>query len=453
MSRVIYKTLFEVQLLHEYYVTNVDGINIFNDINNKEAFLQNRFNKSLSSISNDVVYQLPNPVDEMFRNHYLKLVPAYSGFSILARVYEVVLADGTILYEPYVKLPSNANLLTLVSLKNHQLAAVTNKRINQPIPAAYYFTNLDIISTQAFPVLAAGVPDFDESYHYQQGELYVDENNNTVLYFLDGNNPVFLPVKVDGYASSSDELVVPLQFIYKFNAGDKVTKANFELTDSKGNIVRSYLFENNQPLQKQAVNFTHIKSTQINPGETTVLSLPLSPFNASVVYSLKVTINDAKILLHKIIFFDNKQDLQSCLAIVNINPVAENPQFSLYAEDGFIKHRKLPDGAVTPAPVFEVRIKSRVSFWRYINEKHAKLKADTYPDFLQRSGSNNLVSKVPRPFTALAGTYVLRDENGKIISEKYLPNPQSDERLTIEEQKIYADIQVATSAMFPLDTS
>jgi len=104
-------------------------------------------------------------------------------------------------------------------------------------------------------------------------------------------------------------------------------------------------------------------------------------------------------------------------------------------------------------PVFELRVKSTVSFWRYINDRQAKLKLDNNSPFLQRSGTKNLVSKLPRAASALPKMFTVKDNGGAILQKRFLPNPESDERLMIDRGKIYSDILVPVSDLFPIDNT
>jgi len=455
MLDIIYKKLFEVQLLHEYYLTKTDETTVFDDLNNKDVFLNDNFTNGVPNAGDDLLYLLPPAIQEVFNNFHLRLVPSYAGFSVMTKVTENVLSDGTIAYKPLVQMPATANLLVQLSPKNNLLVTVTNKRIDKNIPAVYYFTNEDIPSAKTFPVLSAGIPVFDSSYAYEQGELYTDSSGKLCLFYMNGSAKDFLPVTGDGYANTSDELLVPLQFNYRFNGTDNVTKANFELIDHTGKTVRSYEFVSELPLKKQLINFSNNQNPAIvDPPDDAIASLPLSGVSAETVYSLSVTINDTATVVQKLIFFDDDDILTGCWGIVNIKPQVTNTEYNLYDANGLILYRKKTDGTVAnPAPVFEVRVKSRATFWRYINDRNGILKDDISPSFLQRDGTNNLASLVPRNASALPRMFTIKNSSGNITKQQFLPNPETDGQITIEGQKIYTDIPVPQSSLFPLDTS
>lgn len=442
MVSVIYKTLFKVQILHEYYLTKTDETTVFDNLNNKESFLTDNFDKNIPSVSDDLLYELPQVIQNLFSNFHLRLLPDYTGFSVLTEVRENFLADGTIGYKPLVQLPATANLIVQLSLKNNLLDVVTDSRINKTIPGAYYFTNEDLITARKFPTLSSGIPLFDLSYTYEQGELYIDDNGKIFQFDLDE------PVSGFGYANTRDQLLVPLQFTYSFAKADNVTHAIFELKNKKGEIVRSYEFDNELPLQKITINFRNNQSPKLDSSIDTIISLPQSTVAAENIYMLNVTVNNSKTLMHTLIFWDDDTSMNRCWAVINIKPGVTNTDFCLYNADGTIKYSKLPDGSVTAIPVFEVRLKSRIVYWRYINNRLGKLKGDSGDPFLEQEG-NNLVSKKPKPSAYLPTLY--KDDNDNNLH--YFPNPDSNGRIIVDGKKFYTDILVPESKMFPVDSS
>ncbi len=56
MPGTIYKPLFEVQLLHEYYLTDSNETTVFQDTAKKELFLENMFDIDAPSISSSISY-------------------------------------------------------------------------------------------------------------------------------------------------------------------------------------------------------------------------------------------------------------------------------------------------------------------------------------------------------------------------------------------------------------
>lgn len=453
MASVMYKRLFEVQLLHEYYLTDSEETSIFHDINKKDVFLQKMLNQNVPSVSEAISYKIPEALQQFFSGYHLVLIPGYAGFSVMAHVSEKILQDGTKVYVPKFPLPAESSLIIKLILKKSILSAVTNSRLSKNIPAIYYFTNQDIDSLKSFPALSAPIPAFDSNRKYQQGELYSTMDGKICQYYVNGTNADFLAVTGDGYVNTADELVVPLRFNYRFNETDNVSKSTFELSDHSGKLVKSWSFVYPLPVKTQVLDVSNGQRPGSGPPSEKIAALPLSARFPLNIYTLKVTVNDTIEAKYRIVFFDENQSLQDCWGIVDIKAFADNPAFNLYEDDGHLKYRKMTDGSIVHAPVFELRVKSRVSFWRYINDRQAKLKLDNNSPFLQRSGTKNLVSKLPRAASALPKMFTVKDNSGVILQKKNLPNPDSDERITIDQGKIYSDILVPVSDIFPLDNT
>ncbi|MDH7460645.1 hypothetical protein QEG73_05125 [Chitinophagaceae bacterium 26-R-25] len=443
MADINYKKLFTVQLLHEYYLTDKNNTSLFDSNLSNDDYLLEMFGLDVPSVSKNFVYEVPDMMPNIFQNYQLRIVPEYAGFSVMARVTQTTLPDQTKAYKPFVKLPDDLNIIIQLTATNQLINAVTNRRINKAIPTAYYFTNEDLDTAKVFPELTGMVPDHDESYSYEQGELFMDSGSIKLFYF-NGTTAASLPVNGSSYASSTDEIIAPLQFVYKFDDSDIVTSAVFTLNDHAGVTVRTFKIANNQPFRNVQLNFTHDQSTKNGVPEASIQVLPGSANTQENAYTLNVVVNNDKSYSHKLMFYEYRTSVP--WALISIKPVVANEEFCLYDTDGFIRYRKNPDGSVVSAPVYEVRVKSRNTFWRYINDENKKLDprgTQLAIDFLQAEG-NNLITKKPRDISFLATSFG---------ADKYLPNPENDGRIKIENGKFYSDIAVSRSTTFPLDTS
>jgi len=352
MASVNYKRLFEVQLLHEYYLTDSEETTVFHDMSKKEVFLQKMLSQNVPSVSDGISYEIPDAIKEAFKAYCLRLVPGYAGFAVMAEVSEKILPDGTKVYVPKSALPVESSILIQVILKKSLLRAITNTRINKNIPAIFYFTNQDIDSRKTFPVLSAPIPAFDLNHEYEQGELYAATDGKIRQYYLNGANADSMPITGDGYANTADELVVPVQFLYRFNGTDNVVNATFKLNDSSGKLVRIWSFKYVQPVKTQMIDVRSGQRLALDPPEEKILTLPLSNKIPLNIYKLNVTINDTKEDTHRLIFFDEDKSLQDCWAIVDIKAYADNPAFNLYEDDGFLKYRRMADGTMVRPPRF-----------------------------------------------------------------------------------------------------
>ena len=170
---VIYKTLFEIRLHHEFYLTRSDGTTIFEELNpqDRETFLADEFMEDRDSVNDDIRFEFPQSLQSTYESSFLKLIPSYSGCRVTVRVKPKKLADKTLVFEPFVPLTNGLHIFILVQRKNSALDNYTNVRIKRNLPSIYFFSNSDSPGAKTFPFLTNSIPVQDSSFAYEQGEL------------------------------------------------------------------------------------------------------------------------------------------------------------------------------------------------------------------------------------------------------------------------------------------
>ena len=445
---VIYKILFEVKLLHEFYLTQTDGQTVF-DLpaqSDRLNFLLERFKLGKTSISNDLLFILPERLKKVFGDQHLKLLPAYSGCKVAIEVQKQVQPDGTTVYLPKIPLPDALNIALLITPKNNNAwNGYSNAKMKRQTHAVYYFSNENVSGPKLFPQLSNAISPFNAAVVYEQGEPALHGANDIRLFYMDkDNNPQWLKVSGAGYANENDRILLPLRFYYLFNIADNITTAEVVLKNKDGNAVvlsrdeygteqKSFSFKSNTALQQITLDFSR--------GD--VNSLPAFTADENIFYTLEVTDSNGNTATHRFLFYNDAVNLNEACALVNIKPRVTNAAFNLLDSNGFLITRRLPDTTLIPPPVFEINMKSRLAFWRYNNDRKKKLKNE-HPDFLFPQ-NNNLVSLLPRPLSFTP--FLLKKSDN---SPYYLPNPLPFEMIKTENDKQYTDIFVAESALFPL---
>jgi len=444
---VIYKILFEVRVLHEYYLTQADGQSIFNLANQNDRidFIKNRFLQDDRSINSELSFTFPDSLKKIFDNYHLRLLPIYSGCKVAVEVKRQTLADGTIVYTPKVALPPGLNILLLLTKINDSPDGYTNSKLRKASNAAYYLSNENIPGIKTFPSLSNPISAFDAAVVYEQGEPASFGPSDIREFYVDkDDNDQWLNVAGTGFVNENDRTLFPLRFFYLFSTTENVTEAEVVLKNKDGNPIvisrdqygttKSLLkFKGTSPLPKIRLDFS--------TGDA--VSLPGTSMSEDLVYSLEITDNNGITRTTPVIFFDHGFVQQNNWAVINIKPAVTNAAFNLLDGTGFLVTRQNPDTSIVPPPIFEIRVKSRLSYWRYIHDKKKKLKND-HLDFLFEQG-DNLVSLLPRPLTYSFTLFKAPDN-----SLHYLPNPKPFDMVRMESEKIYADIIVPESDLFPL---
>ena len=431
--QVIYKILFEVRLLHEFYLTRSDGSSIFDGPSaaDRDAFLQDFSNSSQRSISTDIDYIIPAPSQRLFKNHRLKLVRTYSGFKIAIAVNRTI-DNGQIAWQPVAPLPPDLSIPILLVRTNSDFDRYTNRRLSPTLSSLYYISNDNAAGTgiKTFPFLTNAIPARSNTAAYEQGELSRSFGVVSAFYLDSDGIAKFAPVAGNNFLTEADRNLVTPSFQYYFREADNVVNAVFTLKDRNNRTIYTTSVSSDTPLQTVSLR---VDAGAIN-------TVPATVAEDATVYTLSVKGSNKYKKVQKLVFL--REDLASVGAwgMINIFNQPGNKTYSLIDDKGLLFSRYDPqDGTMTVAPpLFEVWIKSRFSFWRYSNDQALPLK-DSYPDILRLTGST-LVSLVPQShtYTPIA------------VAGRKLPNPKLFSVVKPEGQRIFADIIVPASDIFPL---
>ncbi len=438
---VIYKILFEVNLLHEYYLTNIDGKTIFElpDQDSRIDHLHKEYEKGRESVSKDLEFHFPDEFKQSYESYCLKLLPTYSGFRLAVRVDRKKLQDGTIVYKPLIAMPNDLNIFVIFSKRSSVLDNYSNIKINSPLPGTYYFTNQKTLSDKSFPFLTNPIAEFDSNHTYEQGELVSFGGNDIRGYFLNDSADQWELFSGTAFANESDRVLLPLKFTYSFPSGSNVTEATFNLKSRGGELIKSTYATSTEYLRTTMLNFSDVLPSQ---GLTTTL------------YSLEVNGNNGYIKRHPIIFSSFLQD-KSIWAIASFLTNAADPNFSLFAPDGYLIARKPSAGAEVKAKVFEIPIKARLVYYRYINDRRKPvILPDSLKPYLREiindeSNSQEGLASL-RPKTVTKEFFKLQKEGA--TETKYFPGPTDFTIKKDESGRLYYDIIVPNSELFRVIT-
>lgn len=422
--QTIYKILFEVKVLHEYYLTNPKGDTVF-DLNNQAdrlLFLADRMDKDAVSVNKDISFEVPQELVPLFKNHHLRLLTSYSGFKVGIEVTTAYLPDGTRVYTPKIPLPPDLSINLLIRVNNPVFHTITNSRIVTPVPAAYYFSNESVLSALNFPALSSRIADYTASYTYEQGELATIAPNSVKAYYSDNNADKWLPLHGNDYVNEGDRCLLPFRFNYTFPTGANVTQATFTLKDSTGNVLNTFVVRNASGLQKVALNYS---------------DLSLANYTR---YSLEVAGDNGYSWQRPVIFTNTIS-----WATLQFKPRVTNAAFNLLDDQGYLITRKPPVGNINDPPVFELRIPSRLTYWRYVHANRLPFDQTNYPNELLNYKNGLLTSKSPRNST-YQSTYYQKPDN----SYFFLPNPEDYALLRSEDKQLFTEIMLPTSKLFPV---
>jgi hypothetical protein len=441
--------LFEVKVLHEYYLTDPDNTSVFQNAQQTDRlkWLNRRYQADQPAGSDDLSFILPSYMTAQFRNQDLRLLSSLSGFQVAVRVNETV-QSGTTVYTPAISMDGNFNLIILMQQGTGQFATLTNGRLSHPISSLYYFSNADLGAAKTAPVLSRPISANVPGYTYEQGELSLSGANVQLCYY-NGTTPAFETVPGNGFINENDRLIVGRQFDYNFEESDNVTQAQFVLKDPGGNPVRTMPITGTDPLGTVTINFDDAG----NPALTPLLTLPKARATDAILYSLEVTGNGGYTKTIPLIFYDVASDLTSTWGVIQLQAKVANNSMSLLDPNGnlYMPVLAAPDQTTSPFPVFEIRCKSRYTFWRYFSEDTTKiLKAPTGTIATFVTGTTGVLTTLfPIPGTYLPFFFSQNPAATPPVFT-YLPNPAPDTLIEVDGFQLFSDIPVPESGIFPV---
>jgi len=440
----LYKVLFEVQLLHEYFLTDPDQSSVFDAANiaNATSYLATKQQQGRPSLANTVQFVLSAATQQVFRNYGLRLIDTYSGF-------KVVVKDT-------VKLPGDCNMSFLIRSADGSLGAITNGRMRREINSLYYFNNGSVGGAKTAPVLSNPIPakSTDTSYVYQQGELVNNNGNIQFAYYASNNQNVqFGAVSGDGFANESDRMLVGLRFNYTFAVTDKVTNASFVLKDVSGKATKTINYSATTPLGVVSLDF----STDAQGNPLTLQTLPEGKLSDPILYTLVVTGSaggntsggDSGTGYSKtfnLVFYDDDAEFSGAWGLIQLQATVSGAAYSLLDANGQLT-----------SPVFQIRLKSLPTFRRYVNNtgQAMVLAANLTNILVAGPAANQLSTVLPVPLTYMPYFFVPNQwanapPPAGTKGTVYLPAPDPGGTMDLSNNQLSSLILVPVSPLFPL---
>jgi hypothetical protein len=307
----------------------------------------------------------------------------------------------------------------------------------KPLKPFWYFSSNNIPFAKTFPFLSSPISTFVAAQPYVQSEIVL--HTGVAKVFLNNGNPdPWLTLPGTQYINTNDAHLLPLSFIYKFNAFENITAASFTLKDSTSTIVKKIDMPASEPMQTVSVSF--------RTNEEIVKAVKHDAVKADQLYSLEVTGSGGYTKTFTNLLFAHDEieaGVYSGMIDLVIKPTSAN--FHLLDASGNLITRILPAGTRQPAPVFELWMKSKSAYWQYANNRQRKFKLTPATQDLLADNSGVLVSKNPIHMTYTPIN--LKKPDG---SFQFLPNPDPLLQVKRDGNKMLLNMQIPASNLFPL---
>ncbi|MCX2680314.1 hypothetical protein OOZ15_10215 [Galbibacter sp. EGI 63066] len=434
MGTKVFKRLFEIQLLQDYFLTSEDGMSFFDkNEEEKNEILRTKLIFGMYDIR-DMFFIKPVGNTTLKLNEYkLRLHKTPLGFIVGVEV-NVENQAGETLYKPVFGLDESISLSFCVKPRLSFFKSITNVSFTPEFPAIYYFTNKDkeVFNETVVPAYTS-LPISDKVMPHQNGKKYemgalVDFGGTIreAIQHTDEANPAhWEDIDDRRFVTEADRILLPHNFIYSFKKEANVTEFEITLEDLASTEIKKITETFTDPITSILLNFTKVDE---NDDESDDI--------ADGIYNLKVKVNGGAEVIYTVYLNDDLYQKDS-LGVIDIRFDELNSPFSLLDASGFLKTKIDASDQKISHPVFEVRFKNRKTYWRYNREgdfSPAEIAATSA--YLQHQ-PEKLISIKPRSLTET----LIPFQNGTSLM---LPHPRMPS-VKVEQDKIYSEIYINQS--------
>ncbi|MDW7693767.1 hypothetical protein R9C00_03335 [Flammeovirgaceae bacterium SG7u.111] len=380
---ITYKRLFEVKVLHDYYLNQ--GETPFDELD--PAILDAKM--AAYSLDKELLFY----PEKATSRYVFRQTPV--GFFIALKVEPRETIPVT--YQPFSPLGGHQKITVLAALKNPVFNNFTNLPIHQEANTIYYFSNLAGGTGSSFPTLTKPFAKLESGKTYFPGDLVAS---------ADGSKLYEATTTTKRGLGTADWEKRPLKPYV--SAADKVTLVNSAIshtltTAGVQKLTLSVLDLNVDEAGKQLVYEEKWEENQdLQTVQANLQSLPIG------YYQFKFEGESG--YLHEFSAYLWTKSEKPPFAIIE-----------LFHKAGLGDYALLDDAENTlTMPSFEIRLKNRASFWRYFFTKDITLPADA--DLEEEASSNRqAITKKAKHLTSSYNTLTL-EQDGEEVS---LPNPSA----------------------------
>ncbi|MEL7535184.1 MAG: hypothetical protein AAFN10_28025 [Bacteroidota bacterium] len=443
-----YKRLAEIRILQEYFLRAKDEEDVFGmEQAALEAVIEEKVKRQKYNVHNQLLIEPSLATSELLSRQNIELLSTPLGFFLAVQVSEQAGEEGLMRYSPYIPLQGTEDLI--FSMRTQRLSnfkSFTQERLDRRLPAIYYFSNLpegelSFPADKEAPSLALSVLAEED---LAQAEILMGELalRNEKIQEAILNNPTedtdWQDIDGEGLVSERDRRLLPEQFFYRFFASDQVNQFKHVLTNKAGETVsESYASQSN--------TFSRVQ-IDLRPKTEAGDILALSPGH----YMLSFTAwhdNTEQWTSKREVIINNDWYDASLWGVLHLQPSSGNAPFALLRSGDLLVTEKVNGNTTVPHPVFELKLRSRLSWWRYQKASGFSNREINKTDkFLEAIASEDseeiltLVSKHPHRLSVLWRQISFPRMIGFGFAKVPLPGP---ENLVPEPEKMYADMYVS----------
>lgn len=405
-----YARLFEVRILHGFYLDKGVEKNFFqlDDNDPEDLKFKTAAMKRYDLLPSDLVIEPTPHCRKLLRQHRMVFRQLPTGFIVGIEVNEEELPNGDIAFRPVTQPEPPVRFQFNIKATNRNWANFSAFRLRPNVPAKFYFSNHEETGNISPPSLSLPPGQRFARFH-EMGELVYDSGTGQLLESVTGasdsalitSNPPWRSVIDFRFATYRDQQLLPSRFVYTFTpgSGQSISSAEFVLSTPAEPNVATINTSGTGPFLEYPLNFNTLG---VAPGRYT-LTVNGTPAYQEV----------------KSILIDDELYASDVMAVVSIGQEEGLPDnLKLFEDDGTLRRV----GGVTQYPVFELRFKARITYWRYFQHPNQTAALPAPPPGFDvsppASPNGPLVTYLPIPITK-SGSRV------KFSNDMMLPNPSN----------------------------
>lgn len=404
---IIYKPLFEVKILHHYFLDKGGDTNDYVFFDNATAVIKETI---LSEYNIHTFLNIrPNQsTQKLLRKYNCVFRVQNDGFVVFIKVkYDAVLDS----FVPFTALENDFSLAFEYNIIDHNFSNYTNLplRLSEP-NSIYFFENKTNGNARVAPNLCSLAPIRDNNSIYNEGEILSNNNNSRTLIANSitevNNNPE---------QTFTTDFLVNNERVHYVNTNDTVKIALKNIYIDTGytgsdDWVVTVVNENGESLTPKVT---------IIENDVATVQIILTGYKEGLYHISIEDLDDGIILQDKYYVL---QQLKNIDGVINIHSISDNNAYNLLTNDGAIT-----DDA--NGKQFTLRFKNRATTWRYKGKTFANNTPMSGPHLITQNGFVNIT---------------IEDDNNTSINDPPNPTPAmlvvEKPNVSPEHYNLYSDI-------------
>ncbi len=209
MTTVDYKILFEVRILHDYYLFGPDPFQdevstsyFAMDSASQAARLQALLRRGRYDISKDLEFIVGPADSRSFSDLRMRMIRSSTGFFIGIEVEATAQNGGAVRFRPVIRPADDATLTFGIAFTNPSFGAISNLRLDRDSNNIYYFSNR---GRHDGPSLSQPIGSLVAGQQYRMGDLArVGRDLRRATADNSGDSRFWEPVTGNGFVSQAD---------------------------------------------------------------------------------------------------------------------------------------------------------------------------------------------------------------------------------------------------------